>query len=36
MQIGGGGIQNLLVSMTLKKNFKKKKIQKDTFPCFFI
>jgi hypothetical protein len=32
MQIGGGGIQNLLVNMTLKKNFKKTKKKKKKTP----
>jgi hypothetical protein len=37
MQIGGEGIENLLLNMVLeKKNLKKKLTQKDTFMCLFI
>jgi hypothetical protein len=35
MQIGGEGVEILLMNMILEKNFKKEKIGKDTLPCHF-
>jgi hypothetical protein len=36
MQIGGKGIENMVVNMVLEKKLKEHKFQKDTIPCFFI
>ncbi len=37
MQIGGEGIENLVINMVLeKKKLEKKQTQKDTFMCLFI